>query len=409
MRQYLFLILLSWLFAACEDDSIDTIFESTPESRVAVKLDSMQQMLVDAPYGWVASLKYNNMMNEQVYYLSFKKDGCVEMRTGAGTTMVEGGAKYSLKYSQQVDLVFDTYSLFADLVKYGGDFRFTLNSQQGELTEWHTRSDGNVDQGVLVMKPIRYESYYDELMSMRSRVMSDINRAFYRVLTVDGADRKYAVTCQSAMVLEWMEGDKMQTMVKVIDVDTAGFNLLEPLEVAGKKIDRFVCDVNGYDFDAYSGQKKVGRLAYTHEKPFVRPGLVERFMNKVGATTSSLRIYPDGYSKMVSDSLDVLRSVRDDFVWMHLQPYNNQAIYACTKGTAYYRIETTYGEDEITMTWVGTAKDPFSKLLQDLVRPSMHMFTGTFSLVYRNDTFYFVRNDDSRISWIGIPRSLPGF
>lgn len=405
MKRYVYLFLLSLLWTACENDEVENVFPVSTEHRVAIAIDSMEQMLKAAPYGWVAALKYNNMQNEQFFHLYFKDKGRVVMVSGMGSETKTSETNYTLKYSQQVDLIFDSYSFLAQLVPLGGDFRFELKSQEGQQTIWNTRGDGNPDLGKLTLIPVPYESYYSELMEMRNRAVTDINRGFYRVLTFDGSDRKYSLVCQANVIFEWKEGDQIESTTRIMVLKKEGFDLDEPFEAEGKRVTHFLYNASEDNFDAYDGDQKVGRLAYSLEKPFARPGLVEKFMKKVGATPATLIIFPIGYSKMVSDSLKVVEKFRDDYIWFSIQPYNNWAIYGFGAGVAYYRIETILDDDEITINWIGSAQEGLTQAALPYVRPSMHMFSGTFSLVYIYNTYYFIRNDDPRISFIAEPQA----
>ncbi|UII35027.1 DUF4302 domain-containing protein [Fulvivirga ulvae] len=99
-----------FLFIAC-DEEYDTVFEERPDERLQSRLDEYQQLLVNAPHGWLAGLK-TGTGRSYFYYFNFNLDGTVVMvsdfdETTAGTP---GTGTWTLKALQRATLSFDTYS-----------------------------------------------------------------------------------------------------------------------------------------------------------------------------------------------------------------------------------------------------------------------------------------------------------
>lgn len=96
--------------SAC-DRNYERVFHESPDERVREALNEYNELLVDAPYGWKATL-YTGTGGGYFYYFDFNDDGTVTMlsdfnATTAGQSM-EG--TWVLKALQRPTLSFDTYS-----------------------------------------------------------------------------------------------------------------------------------------------------------------------------------------------------------------------------------------------------------------------------------------------------------
>src|SRR5687768_11573679 len=140
-----FYITLVMICAAC-DREYDGVFEELPDQRVQAVMEEYNALLIDAPYGWKASL-YTGSGAGYFYYFDFNKDGTVNMLSdfdsqSAGQLMK---STWVLKALQRTTLSFTTYSyvhLPADPdadVNNGlpgsgllSDFEFAITQKEGD-------------------------------------------------------------------------------------------------------------------------------------------------------------------------------------------------------------------------------------------------------------------------------------
>ncbi|NIJ51745.1 DUF4302 domain-containing protein [Dyadobacter arcticus] len=109
-KSLLYLLFLSVAFFSCEN-SDDTLFEETADTRLNAALASYEKQLVEAPYGWNAVI-YPEGGGSFGFYFKFNNQNRVVMYSdfsdASAATAKE--SSYRLKALQTPSLIFDTYS-----------------------------------------------------------------------------------------------------------------------------------------------------------------------------------------------------------------------------------------------------------------------------------------------------------
>ena len=97
-------------FFSCEQ-SYDPAFSESPDERVAQALDDYQHLLMEAPFGWKATV-HTGVGVSYLYYFDFNENGKVTMLADFNETTASAPASgdWVLKALQQPTLSFDTYS-----------------------------------------------------------------------------------------------------------------------------------------------------------------------------------------------------------------------------------------------------------------------------------------------------------
>ncbi len=154
-RIYIFLILLTGLFAACKKDS-NPILED-PETRLTAALLAHKANLVSATEGWKATI-YPKGGKGFSFYFKFTEDGKVDMLSDFNGTTAStlNQSTYRLKALQRPTLIFDTYNYIhmaadPDANISGGtsalglksDFEFAFVESAGDTLKFEGTFNGN--------------------------------------------------------------------------------------------------------------------------------------------------------------------------------------------------------------------------------------------------------------------------
>lgn len=419
-------LLLGFGFFSCEDSSVDDTFDVSTEKRVDEAIESVRSALKASEYGWTAYFLFNNDNNDSYFNIRFLDGGNrAEISYIRDKRVYSSECSYSLRYGQHMELLFDTYSPLADLATSAdnGDFRFILKEYDAEHFSFSTFKDTQERDGTLNLTKSSSNEAFNHLQAMRTRATNDLNRSFYRLIKLDGSAGKYLFRYQVDASVDWLENGELKSWSAPVEVSETGFKLKSPLALEGKNIDNFVYNAADSNFIVMEGNNRVGILDYTLEKPFVYPNAVKMFMDEIGADTSSIMIAPIGLSPKLNEKFNLLLESDPNFLQMVIEPCLHWTVFASSKGydkNAYFRINTEYWEDAMCFLWVGTASDGghsrnyyedgayhfIDELLTDynLVVPGSDTNKLIFSIVPRGNYYYFVRDDDPTISFVGKPQ-----
>lgn len=436
MKKIIIGILGLWLtfgLFSCEESSVEDAFDVSTEQRVDDEIEKVRNALRASEFGWTAYFLFNNDNNDSYFNIRFLNEGNrAEISYVKDKQVYSAECNYTLRYGQHLELIFDTYSPLAELTNNAdnGDFRFTLKEYDSEHFSFSTFKDTQDRAGVLNLNKSTSLETFDRLQAMRNRVVNDLNRSFYRLIQLDGSVQKYVFRYQVDAVVDWMEGGKLQTWSAPVEVTETGFKLKNPLSLEGKNIDNFVYNAADSNFFVMEGNKQVGILDYTLKKPFVYPNAVQMFMDEIGADTSSIMIAPIGFSPKMHKKYQLFLESDPTFLQMVIEPCKDLLAFGSTKGynfTAFYRIDTEYKEDAMCFIWTGTASDNgysinyyrnggyhiMDELLTDIqaIQPPGGSIANKrfFSIVPRGSYYYFVRDDDPTISFVGKPQFRDDF
>ena len=111
MKRIFFFIILGFFLSNCNRDKIELVFDKQPEERVKEKLDDLQARLIDAPYGWKASMN-TAAGGGYGFYIDFNKDQTLNMLSDFSEMSSENLKKstYRVTWTMNAVLMFDTYN-----------------------------------------------------------------------------------------------------------------------------------------------------------------------------------------------------------------------------------------------------------------------------------------------------------
>lgn len=405
MKRYINLVFLLCVFLyACQDTEVDELFEQSPEERVSAQVEQMKKELLNSSYGWTAYYQYANLKNENYFNIFFLEDG----RAVIGYPLADGTVgkdttTYTLRYTQQIDLVFDTYSILASIVgSSGGDFRFEFDRQEEGKIYFTTRNDETEGAGVLELSKTDTKDSYAELIALQSKMVDDPGKSFYRILALDNGE-KYLMNILSLKLawLEWTTPDTIYREKYQLEITEDGFKFQTPFQVGNTTVTHFITQENGV-FEAWDNGTKVGTLDYG-VKPFNYPASLTMLLEE-----SAQGFYiMETYSAKMQGMIDRLKV--NDPAFVHLQLYIFDGMLAYYRGSAaprhiIYVMEYGALEDGITSVFTGAGGEGAGEYLPFARETFLQFNQKSFTVVPRDGLFYLVQDQDPAIWLIAQPQ-----
>lgn len=117
--KYIFGIICLMTCLACSNNEVDDLFDQKPEQRIAEVEAKYKGILQEAPHGWKTYFSTSDKVGRWLILMNFDKDGKVTMKCDPIDYYYKGGVKmedpitYRVDYSQNVELVFESFSQFS--------------------------------------------------------------------------------------------------------------------------------------------------------------------------------------------------------------------------------------------------------------------------------------------------------
>lgn len=401
MKGYInLLFLLPLLLFSCEGAEVESLFEQSPEERAAVQLDQMKKELVAAPHGWTVYYQYANMTNETYFNIQFQNDGqaVISYPQNDGTVGSET-TTYTLRYTQQIDLVFDTYSILASMVgNTGGDFRFEYSKHEDGNIIFNTRNDATEGAGIFELRKSASAEEYSELMAIRAKMVDDPMKSFYRVMQLDNG-KKYLMNVMSMRLawIEWTTEDAIHREKFELASTGNGFSLVTPFQADDITVSRFVMKEDG-SFEVWSDNAKVGTLDYG-KKPFNYPNTFNALIDETNGT-----FLAEQYSPVFSSMVD--RLVKQDPLFTHFQFYLGYGeidyfrMNASTSDERWliFGMNYQFAPDAIGIAFTGQVGAGVTDEYFDIATETLLQFHNkSYTIIPRNGIFYFVQDQNPSI------------
>lgn len=129
-----FIAITTLMLASCTNSEINSLFDTTPEKRAQETIREIKTNLTEAPYGWIATYEYGEPKHTVFMNIHFENDNTFTSQFTVNEDIVKiNKGSYSLTYSQQLNLLFDTHSFFSSTVRiWKGDFIFELVNSENK-------------------------------------------------------------------------------------------------------------------------------------------------------------------------------------------------------------------------------------------------------------------------------------
>lgn len=116
MKRIIYLFASCLILASCAKDSFVSDFDQKPEERITESITLVNNMLIGAPNGWIATLP-TNAGGAYGFYITFDANQNVTMYAdlNSNTSTSLGKSTFRVKTGLGADLVFDTYNYISML------------------------------------------------------------------------------------------------------------------------------------------------------------------------------------------------------------------------------------------------------------------------------------------------------
>lgn len=354
---YLF-ICITILFSACTDDSNDSVFDKTPDERVAERTKIYADALESSEYGWKAVYYPNDDLYGGFSYVIKFND---ETKTVTMySDLIEDGSStssYRFQLQQEPSLVFDTFGLLHILSDpangkqgegYQGEFEFFFR----EMDEDKITLEGKIHGKEMVLTkatpddPLLLKSNYtnSQLLEPQSGM------SFFRNLVLEGDINKkvsfqYSGSARRVTTAH-IEGESTLTQNSIgLEFTANGFTLSQALIVDGNSIQSFIYDNDSKTF-VVDEEGIVGELRYDDTPPYVVEGIADDMLSS------------DFYS-VIGGSSDVIAYINDIVkdvpTFQGLQFYMQRSWMLCYSNPPH----------DGTNKWAGFSKCIFTKSAED--------------------------------------------
>jgi len=361
MKKLLYLFIgIPLLFSACTDDSKDSIFDKTPDERVAERTKKYADALEGAENGWKAVYYPNDeLYGAFTYVIKFKAE--TNEVTMYSDLFANGSSTstYRFQLQQEPSLVFDTFGqlhILSDPANgkkgegYQGEFEFFFR----ELSADKIVLEGKIHGKELVLTkadanaPEQLENNYTNSQLLKPQA----GMSFFRNLVLEGDINKkvsfqYSASTRRVSTAH-IEGESTLTQNKFgVEFSPTGFKLHTPLMVDGKSIQTFVYDEAAASFKV-SDDGITGELKYDTTPPYVVEGIADDIL-----TGDFYSI--DGFSNTMVPYLDDVK--KDVPTFKGFQLYMQRSYILCYSNPAH----------DGSSKWSGFKNCVFTKSAEDKI------------------------------------------
>ncbi|MGB0975904.1 MAG: DUF4302 domain-containing protein [Prolixibacteraceae bacterium] len=369
-KKYITLLFLTSIFmAGCQKTEIEDVFSKDAETRTNERLASFDTKLKSEEL-WLGTMYTETEETTVFFKMKFEdnKRSKVGFASKDITEAIE--SSYSLNYTQQEDLVFDTHSLMASIVDYGikGDFRWALIEETDDYLLFKSRAEENIGKSYL-----RLEKYNEELYTTKSKIVNDTDISLFRNLELEGSETRYGFSYNLALskaYFKYWNEEEERVVTKIIDASVTATDIVldEKIDIDGKAYSKFTyTDGEGFVSNE-NGQKAT--IRYSGYSPVPQTGA-----NYVYGTTRT-KLY---FAVETADHKKHSNAYVQELINLMNKGINVSSIlfFNSNKYGTYLRIKTDKGNVYINFTIenhelgrkVLVAKDPIPDIVKNLVAP----------------------------------------
>lgn len=241
LKKYITLLFLTSIFmAGCQKAEIEDVFSKDAETRTNERLASFDTKLKSEEL-WLGTM-YTETEEETVFFKMKFEDNKRSKVGFASKDITEAiESSYSLNYTQQEDLVFDTHSLMASIVDYGikGDFRWALIEETDDYLLFKSRAEENIGKSYL-----RLEKYNEEIYTTKSKIVNDTDISLFRNLELEGSETRYGFSYNLALskaYFKYWNEEEERVVTKIIDASVTATDIVldENIDIDGKAYSKF--------------------------------------------------------------------------------------------------------------------------------------------------------------------------
>ncbi len=287
----IFVSIISLFITSCQPTEVKDAFNETAEQRSEASITNLKSDLVNSKDGWLSTYIFDGGRESVVMHIVFKGNNRAVIDIISDSHLIKDDpelkhmeSSFTVNYTQQLDLVFDTYSTFAKFVdmKLGGDFRWELLNKGDETYTFASREERDGKKGTLTIEKYTEERKEEALRKQEfiSHLMNDQSISYFRTLEITKPSVHkfdYKFTGRKVTLID-ENGDVYFS--SIIDVTDDGFKFVDPLVIDGVEITHFVLDDNNIDFDI-ANEGVEGGIYYSATPAHSDFDRYDRYMNLV--------------------------------------------------------------------------------------------------------------------------------
>ncbi|QZT36713.1 DUF4302 domain-containing protein [Halosquirtibacter xylanolyticus] len=370
LRKYITIIFLASLtLVGCQDNKIEEVFQKNASEIQSERLQDFNTELKKNDQ-WLASMYTETGKKTYFLKIQFKDKGRTVMCSASKDISTGEESSYTLRYTQQEDLIFDSHSYMALHVDVGlkADFRWSVQEQTDNYILFKSRADGSEGKSFL-----RIEKYSDELYSSKKKLKNDESISLFRNIEMEGSEVRYGFAYNNALnkasITKWEE-ENQREITTVVDADVTDKEIIftEPVVIEGNKFSKFTLGADGNYVSDEGGKKAY--IRYSGYSPVMQTGAEFIFAKQF--TYAYCSIETSDYTKTSPSYIDELLKLQNKKINVsYLRFYNSQ------KYGIYIKIKSSLGnsfvdfkiEDKELGRKVLTPTTPIPDDFKDILAP----------------------------------------
>ncbi len=372
MKKYMlrYFLPLMLILGACQNTDIDNVFDKSPEERTNQEVEDLRKTLIDSEHGWIAKYYFGDSIINTPLRFRFKENNRVVTQS-VFENYENKESNYTLKYSEQIDLTFDTYNVLSYLVDLtrAADFRWQLESRTADEIKFVSRADIFEGQSYLTLERANqnadaFMADQMEIHQTRMQLVHNPRKSFFRNLRTSASPFGFRVNFNEYTDIIRFFGvfdGSLKYFYSKVNFSTDGkVNLETPLKIGGKEVRQFTLNKQNDTFEISDSNGVTGQILYD-TRPFMnRQGLADLFQS-IGFS------YIGGFGTNAGDLFDKMYA--DMPFILGVQFYN----YDGFRGIFFVR-QLESGE----YSWDGINNMTFRTLADNLVWLDADSKTNTF-------------------------------
>ncbi len=281
MKRILLLILVLGLHA-CKHAEMEDVFGKTPEERAEEQITKFRNNLMSSEMGWLSTYAFNEGQEELVLIIKFIDENRAEITAPELNNYTEESS-YSLKYSQQIDLVFDTHGFFSSLVDMGlkADFRWELQSTESEKFYFKSRANATEGASELSLEKASENGLQMALQTQKFKLKMRPNPdiSHFRVLELSSGERFDYSFVNNKVIFKGLNEGEIVHFESAVNIHENAFTLATAFEINGKRISEFEYDEASMSFKIVNAEGVTGGI-YFSRSPAIIPQGIEEFWDQ---------------------------------------------------------------------------------------------------------------------------------
>ncbi|MCZ4695464.1 DUF4302 domain-containing protein [Ancylomarina euxinus] len=304
MRKILFLLIAVISFISCNDDDFESVFEKSPEERIAEANKKYKDLLTSSEFGWETNYfaVSESSMQGSTMIMKFNADGQVSIL--GDHTKIRETSEYIIHQEASTQIKFSTYN--KNLTWLATPDRYNPEGMGGEIefvfissTEDEIIMEGKVNKGKLIFKKTnRTELPFWNFQAIKDQLLALKSNGFMAFQIEGDSKNKYGFEFDASnnnASISYNADEQLFKEERAVIFTTEGLIFNEPLILNGKEVSSlsYTGEIEKVEVAPNSGDKEyniktAGDFIYKDSNielkivnvpvpVFYTPGIIEKF------------------------------------------------------------------------------------------------------------------------------------